>query len=102
MICNEVSERLFGAAVSRGQSRWERFPGGNQPVPGHQHLGGLLARAGAEFDPGGVEIAVHGLGGDAEPQGDLLAAVDMRFIASDKELLKAAQAEGFDVWDPAS
>ncbi len=33
---------------------------------------------------------------------DLLAAPDMRFIASDKELLEAAQAEGFDVWDPAT
>lgn len=31
---------------------------------------------------------------------DLLAAPDMRFIASDKELLEAARAEGFDTWNP--
>ena len=33
---------------------------------------------------------------------DLLAAPDMRFIASDKELLEAAHKEGFDIWNPAS
>lgn len=32
---------------------------------------------------------------------DLLHAPDMRFIVSDNELFEAAQAEGFDVWDPA-
>jgi predicted nucleic acid-binding protein len=31
---------------------------------------------------------------------DLLAAPDMRFIASDKELLEAAHAEGFETWNP--
>jgi predicted nucleic acid-binding protein len=31
---------------------------------------------------------------------DLLAAPDMRFIASDKTLLEAAHAEGFDIWNP--
>jgi predicted nucleic acid-binding protein len=31
---------------------------------------------------------------------DLLAAPDMRFIASDKGLLEAAQKEGFDIWNP--
>jgi predicted nucleic acid-binding protein len=31
---------------------------------------------------------------------DLLAAPNMRFIASDKTLLDAAQAEGFDIWNP--
>jgi len=33
---------------------------------------------------------------------DLVSAPDMRFIASDKELLEAAQAERFDVWDPSA
>lgn len=33
---------------------------------------------------------------------DLLAAPDMRFITSDNDLLDAAQAEGFEVWNPAS
>jgi predicted nucleic acid-binding protein len=33
---------------------------------------------------------------------DLLSASDMRFIASDKELLEAARQEGFDVWNPTS
>lgn len=33
---------------------------------------------------------------------DLLTAPHMRFIASNKELLEAAQAEGFDVWDPSA
>lgn len=33
---------------------------------------------------------------------DLLSAPDMRLIASDKDLLDAAQAEGFEVWNPAS
>jgi predicted nucleic acid-binding protein len=33
---------------------------------------------------------------------DLLSAPDMRLIASDKDLLEAARAEGFEVWDPAS
>jgi predicted nucleic acid-binding protein len=32
---------------------------------------------------------------------DLLAAPDMRFMASDKTLIDAAQAEGFDIWNPA-
>ncbi len=32
---------------------------------------------------------------------DLLAAPDMRFIASDKALLDAAHEEGFAVWNPA-
>jgi predicted nucleic acid-binding protein len=31
---------------------------------------------------------------------DLLAAPNMRFIASDKTLLDAAHAEGFDIWNP--
>jgi predicted nucleic acid-binding protein len=31
---------------------------------------------------------------------DLLAAPDMRLVASDKELLEAAQKEGFDTWNP--
>jgi len=31
---------------------------------------------------------------------DLLAAPDMRFIASDKDLLVAARKEGFDTWNP--
>jgi predicted nucleic acid-binding protein len=31
---------------------------------------------------------------------DLLAAPDMRFIASDDALLKAASDEGFDIWNP--
>ena len=31
---------------------------------------------------------------------DLLAAPDMRFIASDKDLLDAAHKEGFDTWNP--
>jgi predicted nucleic acid-binding protein len=30
----------------------------------------------------------------------LLAASDMRFIASDKTLLEAARLEGFQTWDP--
>ena len=33
---------------------------------------------------------------------DKLVARDMRFIASDKELLNVARAEGFDIWDPAA
>ena len=40
--------------------------------------------------------------GSAVVARDLLAATDMRFIASDKSLLEAAQAEGFDVWDPTT
>ena len=31
---------------------------------------------------------------------DLLAAPDMRFIASDDNLLEAAEAEGFSIWNP--
>ena len=31
---------------------------------------------------------------------ELLAAPDMRFIASDKELLEAAQTDGFQTWNP--
>ena len=31
---------------------------------------------------------------------DLLAAPDMRLIASDKALIEAAQKEGFDTWNP--
>jgi predicted nucleic acid-binding protein len=31
---------------------------------------------------------------------DLLAAPDMRFIASDKDLLEAAHKEGFETWNP--
>ena len=31
---------------------------------------------------------------------DLLAAPDMRFIASDKDLLIAADKEGFETWNP--
>jgi hypothetical protein len=31
---------------------------------------------------------------------DLLAAPDMRLISSDKDLLKAAQGEGFETWNP--
>jgi predicted nucleic acid-binding protein len=31
---------------------------------------------------------------------DLLAAPNMRFVASDKTLLDAARAEGFDIWNP--
>jgi len=33
---------------------------------------------------------------------DLLVAPDMRFISSDKDLLDASQAEGFEVWNPAN
>ena len=33
---------------------------------------------------------------------DSTVAREMRFIASDKELLEAAQVEGFDVWDPSA
>jgi len=32
---------------------------------------------------------------------DLLAAPDMRFIGSDKELIEAARAEGFEIWNPS-
>ncbi|NYF78420.1 putative nucleic acid-binding protein [Granulicella arctica] len=38
--------------------------------------------------------------GSAIVSRELLAATDMRFIASDKALLEAARKEGFDVWDP--
>jgi predicted nucleic acid-binding protein len=31
---------------------------------------------------------------------DLLAAPDMRVVSSDKGLLEAAHAEGFDIWNP--
>jgi predicted nucleic acid-binding protein len=31
---------------------------------------------------------------------DMLAAPDMRFIASDEALLEAARAEGFETWNP--
>jgi predicted nucleic acid-binding protein len=31
---------------------------------------------------------------------DLLAAPDMRFVASDKDLLDAARNEGFAIWNP--
>jgi predicted nucleic acid-binding protein len=31
---------------------------------------------------------------------DLMAAPDMQLIASDKELLEAAQKEGFAIWNP--
>jgi predicted nucleic acid-binding protein len=31
---------------------------------------------------------------------DLLAAPDMRLVASDKDLLKAARKEGFAIWNP--
>jgi predicted nucleic acid-binding protein len=31
---------------------------------------------------------------------DLLAAPDMRFVASDHDLLEAAKKEGFDTWNP--
>jgi hypothetical protein len=72
---------MFGATVSRGQSRWERFAGGNQPVPGHQHLRRFLAGAGAELDPGGIEVAVDGLGRDAEARGDLFAAIAFHHVA---------------------
>jgi hypothetical protein len=40
--------------------------------------------------------------GSAVVARDLMNAPDMRFIASDKELLAAALAEGFDVWDPSA
>ena len=33
---------------------------------------------------------------------DVLGAPDMRFVVSDNELFEAAEAEGFDVWDPCS
>jgi len=32
---------------------------------------------------------------------DLMQAPDMRFIASDKQLLEAAQKEGFTTWNPS-
>ena len=40
--------------------------------------------------------------GSAVVARDLLAAPDMRFISSDIDLLAAAQAEGFAVWDPTT
>jgi len=39
---------------------------------------------------------------DAIQLAGAIIARDMRFIASDKELLNAARAEGFDIWDPAA
>lgn len=33
---------------------------------------------------------------------DLMAASDMRFVASDKTLLEAARKEGFEIWNPVS
>ncbi len=33
---------------------------------------------------------------------DLMSASDMRFIASDHALLRAAHEEGFETWDPAA
>jgi hypothetical protein len=39
--------------------------------------------------------------GSAIVSRDLLAAPDMRFVASDNALLEAARTEGFDVWNPA-
>ncbi len=38
--------------------------------------------------------------GSAVVARDLLAAPDMRFIASDKTLLEAARTEGFNIWNP--
>jgi hypothetical protein len=38
--------------------------------------------------------------GSAVVARDLLAAPDMRFIASDKNLLDAAEEEGFATWNP--
>jgi hypothetical protein len=32
---------------------------------------------------------------------DLMQAPDMRFIASDKQLLEAAKNEGFAIWNPS-
>lgn len=32
---------------------------------------------------------------------DRMGATDMRFVASDRELLEAAHKEGFGTWDPA-
>lgn len=44
-------------------------------------LGGLLAGSRPEFHPGGVEIAVDGFRRDAQPKGDLFAAVALDNIA---------------------
>jgi predicted nucleic acid-binding protein len=40
--------------------------------------------------------------GSAVVARDLLAAPDMRFVSSDVDLLDAAKAEGFDIWDPTT
>ena len=40
--------------------------------------------------------------GSAVVARDLLAALDMRFISSDVDLLAAAKSEGFDIWDPTA
>jgi hypothetical protein len=47
----------------------------------NQQLGGLVPRLHTELDAGGVEVAVHGLRGDPQPQADLLAAVALRDVA---------------------
>ncbi len=47
----------------------------------HQPLGGLLAGAGAQLHPGGVEIGIDGLWRYAETLRDLLAAIAIDHIA---------------------
>jgi hypothetical protein len=54
---------------------------GNLAVAGHQGLGRLAPGARAELHLGAGEIAVDGLGRDAQAQGDLLAAVALDHIA---------------------
>jgi hypothetical protein len=78
---NQARQIGFGDIVTRERFPWESFPGGYRAVSGHQQLGGFLPSAGAELHPGGVEIGVDRLRRDAEPLGDLLAAVAIDNIA---------------------
>jgi hypothetical protein len=48
---------------------------GNRPVSGDQGLGRFAPGAGAEFHLGAGEVAVDGLGRNAQAQRDFLAAI---------------------------
>lgn len=78
---NQVRGGDGAVVVTRDRFPGESFPGGDGPISRDEQLGRLLAGAGPELHPGRVKVAIHRLGRDPQPRGDLFAAVAFDDVA---------------------
>lgn len=90
-----ISERQLSSAIERLTSEMGRLV--QQPIdPGVLEVSHLMIDRHQLRSLDAIQLA------SSIVARNHLAAADMRFISSDKELLSAAVKEGFKVWDPSA